>query len=306
MASRPIFRAARGINNAVQAHRLVYQEDGSCDLAEGVNVVIDDSGSMARRNGVNNVFIDSAHSLWSHGDYCFFVSDGRLMRYMPDGSIVVVYSSVGDMLMFFEWFQGRVWASNGPFRAILKDMTISSWTFQAHAENGDTRTLGLPDIFTILCAHAGRMFLVDGKMLYETEPGNARAVSLSDLPIVFDSNIKDIVSVGRASKSQRGIFVSTEKSIYFLSGSSKSDFIFQEVLDEPAVPGTMKKCPLIELGSNDADGFGAMWVCKSGVFQATPDGSLKNVTTGRLVFDQATSGSAVILPGQYFFSLEVE
>ncbi|MCE5199074.1 hypothetical protein LLG39_08865 [bacterium] len=307
MATRPIFKAARGLNNAIEAHRLTYDsETGACDLAEAVNVIIDDSGSVSRRKGVQNHFEDPAHSLWSHGDYCFFVSNGRLMRYIKNGSIVTVHPSVGDIPMFFEWFQSHVWANNGLFRAILKDLTISSWDFLFQAEAGDTRTMGLPDSFTRIAAHAGRMFAVSGNLLYESEPGNARAFSLSDLPLVFESDIIDMISVGQTGKSQRGLFVSTREAVHFLSGTSRANFIKQEVLSEPVAPGTMTRCPLSEISSNGADGTGAMWVCHSGVFQGLPDGSVKNTTTGRLVLSKPVSGAAAILPGQYFFSLEVE
>lgn len=52
MATAPVFRGALGLNNVVEPHRLKYREDGFCELAEAVNVIIDDSGSVKRRFGI--------------------------------------------------------------------------------------------------------------------------------------------------------------------------------------------------------------------------------------------------------------
>lgn len=303
MARKPIFIAARGLNNAIEPHRLTYAEDGSCDLAESVNVIIDDSGSIMRRFGIIEKYGSPAHSLWSKNEYCFFVSAGNLMRYLTSGSTVQVLAGVGDATMYYTWFQGRVWASNRTSKIILKDMTVSSWDAVTPQISGDTRVLGMPSSFGPIAAHAGRIFVADGNLLYESEPGNARAFSMSELPLVFDSEIIGLLSVGTVESA--GLFVFTKYSVVFLAGHSREDFIMREVLNEPAVPGTICQCPMSEISEKTSSGQGGYWVCQTGVYQGYPDGSVRNVTNGRLKLDSAISGAAAVLPGQFFFSLEV-
>lgn len=302
MATKPVFRATSGLNNVLEPHRLQYGDDGGCPLAEAVNVIIDDGGGVRRRKGRALLFDGPAHSLWSWGPYCFFVSEGALYRRMANGTNVVVHASCGDAPMFFEKFGGRVYCSNGTFRAILHDLTIESWSASIPQQyRSDTRVLGLPSSFTRLIAHAGRMYLVDGMFLWETEPHLPGCVDMSREPISFGVDIEDGISV------RGGIFISTKYGVKFLAGSSREDFVTYDVHDSPAVPGTMTRIAGDEVGSSDMiQGMGAIWTARAGVCVGSEEGKVTNVTSRRLVFDNAISGAGVVIPGQYFFSLEVE
>jgi len=301
MATKPVFRATSGLNNVLEPHRLQYGEDGGCPLAEGVNVIIDDGGGVRRRKGRSLIFDGPTHSLWSWGLYCLFVSEGALYRRMASGTNVTVHASCGDAPMFFEKFGGRVYCSNGTFRAILKDLTIESWNATIPQQyRSDTRTLGLPSSFTRLIAHAGRMYLVDGMFLWETEPHLPGCVDMSREPISFGATIQDGIAV------RGGIYISTEWGVKFLAGSSREDFVVYDVHDSPAVPGTMARITGDAVGGGDMmDGMCAIWTARDGVCLGSEEGKVTNVTSRRLVFDNAISGTGVVIPGQYFFSLEV-
>ena len=93
MATVPVFRRSLGLNNVIEPHRLVYREDGACPFAEAVNIIIDDNGSFKRRFGIEKLHDGGAHSLWSKGEFCFFISSGNLYRVMLDGTVVLVTSS---------------------------------------------------------------------------------------------------------------------------------------------------------------------------------------------------------------------
>jgi len=302
MAKAPLFRATSGLNNVLEPHRLRYGDDGGCPLAEAVNVIIDDGGGVRRRKGRKLLFDGPVHSLWSWGPYCFFVSEGALYRRMASGANVTVHASCGDLPMFFEKFAGHVYCSNGPFRAILKDMTIESWSATVPQQyRSDTRTLGLPPSFTRLIAHAGRMYLVDGMFLWETEPHLPGCVDMSREPISFGTMIQDGIAV------RGGIFISTEWGVKFLAGSSREDFVTYDVHDSPAVPGTTARITGDAVGDGDMmDGMCAIWTARDGVCLGSEEGKVTNVTSRRLVFDKAISGAGIVIPGQYFFSLEVE
>ena len=57
MATAPVFRASRGLNNVIEPHRLGYSEDGACYFVEAVNVIVDDGGSFKRRFGKKEVIL---------------------------------------------------------------------------------------------------------------------------------------------------------------------------------------------------------------------------------------------------------
>ena len=127
MAVAKVFSATSGLNNVIEPHRLKYGEDGGCPLAEAVNVVVDDSGSVKRRYGIIERVAAPCHSLWASGEYCFFVSDGKLYRYFANGNTALVHDSCGDSQMFWCEFGGKVYCSNGTFRAVLKDSRIGTF-----------------------------------------------------------------------------------------------------------------------------------------------------------------------------------
>lgn len=302
MAVFPIFRATSGLNNIIEANHLRYTEGGKCPLAAGVNVIIDDAGGVRRRKGIDNKFSGASHSLWSWGPYCFFVSDGDLYRYLSDETVVKVYADCGDDKLHFEEFGGRVYCSNGSFKAILKDMTISSWSASVPQQyRSDTRVFGLPENFTKIFAHAGRMYLVDGIFLWESEPHNPSCVQLSRDPMQFGSGIIDAVSV------KTGIYLSTAYDVKFLEGTSREDFVVHDIYDSPMVAGTATRIAGSAIAEgNFIEGMAAIWVSKNGVCVGSDRGRVYNFTDRSLVFDNAILGTSAAIPGQYFFSLEVE
>lgn len=302
MATAPVFRATSGLNNVIEPHRLKYDKDGGCPLAEAVNIIIDDGGSFKRRYGRILKVEGPCHSLWSWGPYCFFVSEGALYRYYGNGTTVQVHASCGDLPMYFEEFGGKVYCSNGLFRAILSGNTISSWNATVPTQfASDTRTLGLPTSFTKICRHAGRMYLVDGAYLWESEPSNPGCVDLGAGYMTVGEGITDIISV------RGGMYLSTATRTYFLSGSSKADFVLVDAHPSPIVPGTCAKIVADQVGDGGmVQGVAAIWTSRDGVCIGSEDGKVINVTSRRLAFDKASSGAGVVIPGQYFFSLEVE
>lgn len=302
MAVQPIFKGATGLVNAVEAHRLRYFENGFCQLAEAVNVIIDDAGSVKRRFGISSLFEGPVHSLWSKGKYCFFISAGDLYRRTMEGTNVLVTSAVGDYPAFFALFQDKCYMANGSVKLIIDDSSVTAWTANIPTQlKGDSRVLGMLSGFTRLCTHSGRMFvLVDGNRLWQSEPGNARCFDLAAGSIPF-SGVTGIISVGT------GLYVSHAGGVEFIAGSSKDDFEPRSVYTKPIIPGTLSVIDGSDVDSG-IEYFGklAIWVSSDGVCLGDSRGVVHNKTSRSLVFDKAISGAAAVMPGYYFFSLEVE
>ena len=307
MATAPIFRKALGLNNVTEPHRLRYEEDGSCFLAEAVNVIIDDSGSVKRRYGTEQKVAGACHSLWSWGEYCFFVAGGQLFRFYPNATqkAVLVHPSCGDAEMFWEEFAGKIYCNNGAFRAVLQGTNVSSWDAKVPLQyKADSRVLGMPDTFSKMCSYASRMYLVSGQYLWESEPGNPSCYNLGTGYLDFGEPILDVIAV------TEGLYVSTVSYIYFLKGTSSENFIKIKAYDAPMVAGTCRQIHGDDIGTmfdfrSAFDGMCAVWVTQKGVCFGASDGRVYNVSSRNVVFDKALYGAGVVMPGQYLFSLEV-
>ena len=301
MAVAKVFSATSGINNVIEPHRLKYGEDGGCPLAEAVNVVVDDSGSVKRRYGIIQKVAGACHSLWAKGEYCFYISGGKLYRLMASGSSVLVDDTCGDSPMFWAEFAGRVYCNNGVFRAMLTGMTITPWVASVPVlRPTDTRTLGMPATFGRICSFAGRIFAVDDRFLWESEPGNPWCFDLGAGYMDFGETITDIVAV------RGGLYVSTKTRVFFLDGSSKADFKKFEVYQYPMISGTSCQVAGDDVGGADMlQGVCAVWVSPNGVCFGSEDGRVNNVTSRKVAFDNGLYGAGVVMPGQYLFSLEV-
>ena len=302
MAKAPVFRVTSGLNNAEEPHRLEYGEDGGCPLSEAVNVVVSNGGGLRRRYPKRLVHDKLAHSFWSHGDYAFFCSEGKLYRMLEDETLLTVSPSVGGAEMSYAEFMGKIFCTNGMFRGVIDGPMLYPWTESVPSSrpDSDTRQLGFPSVFSRIFTHAGRMCLVDADKVWVGEPFNPGCYDLGSGPFSLGSSVVDFASV------KNGIYVSNEEGVYFLAGSSKSDFMPRLVHDEPIVRGTCLSTPAHALRlSNFGNGLAAVWVSRSGVFVGMNNGEIVNVSDSRLRLPVATRGQACIYDGYYIFSLEV-
>ena len=298
-----IFKGSLGLNTAIEPHRLRYNDAGFCEFAEGVNIIIDDNGSFKRRFGIEKLHDGVAHSLWSKGAFCFFISGGDLYRVMLDGTVVLVTSGIGDIPMYFEMMHGKVYCSNGLVKLVLTDTTVSSWIANVPSQmKDDKRVLGMISSFTKIKAHGGRFFVQTHEGICQSEPGNPGCFDIANCLLPF-REVHDFVSVGS------GMYLSCEDGVVFLEGYSKENFQRKVVYSRKAIPGTMTTVDGSDVGdgvTTEFYGVTAVWVSDNGVCFGDARGFVENKTSRALVFDQAISGAGVVIPGQYFFSLEVE
>ncbi len=121
----PTFRTFAGIKNTVEPERL-----GPQDLADGVNVDLDNAGLLRRRGGQTGTSIDDAvHSIWSPEDesLCLFVQDGELRRLELDYSSSVLATGLSEDPMAYVPMNRRVYFSNGRIRGVLDNGMVRGW-----------------------------------------------------------------------------------------------------------------------------------------------------------------------------------
>src|SRR4051794_25475570 len=90
-----------GISNKLTAERIqgIPAKDAPLvDLAEAVNVDIDNSGKVWRRSGQTLQSAGAAHSLWSEDriGICLYVRDGMMYRLNEDMTSTALAAGLGD------------------------------------------------------------------------------------------------------------------------------------------------------------------------------------------------------------------
>lgn len=117
------FTAFAGVCNTLPPERLK-----PTDLTAAVNVTIDDSGRVARRDGqALQVAAAGAHSLWADGDLCCYVRDGGMYRLWPDLQSELVALGLSDAPMAYVRVADRVYHSNGHVTGLLDEGRVRSW-----------------------------------------------------------------------------------------------------------------------------------------------------------------------------------
>lgn len=173
-------RRFAGINNLDALERLVgvpSRDVPAVDLADAVNVDLDDSGRISRRAGQTLMLGGPAHSLWSNGDLCLFVQDGMMFRLYPDMSTEPVAAGLSDSPLAYAQVNNRIYHADGEFAAVFDEGRVRSWgiplslTDVAASITGGTLPAGVYQFaMTVLradgqesgCGLAARLDLPDG------------------------------------------------------------------------------------------------------------------------------------------------
>lgn len=297
---RTLFGGAMGINNRAEPHNLARDADtGNVELAEGVNIEIQDDLSVSSRAGRATVRAGQCHSMWADGGFCFFVDQGVLYRLFPSENVGQVHPSVGTARMSYALAMGRVYAANGSQQMIITDSTVSNWVHTPIQQSvSDKRTLGFPAPFNLVAWHSSRMLVACGNVLYNSElfiPG------LYDLEqyLQFTTPIIELVSM------RGGVYLSTMERTVFLPGADIASFKEEVHLrDVPMVPGTARVVPGRSVGKG-VSGKCLMWVGPNGeVCVGSESGELLEVLDRQIYLEKHTKGGSVFRRGQFIFSLE--
>ena len=122
MADIPYERFA-GVRNTLPVERLKPE-----DLAEAVNVTLDDSGRVARRAGQTlRVAGSGMHSLWSDGEVCCYVRNGGMYTLDPALTPTLVALGLSERPMAYASVAGRVYHSNGVNTGVLEAGRVRGW-----------------------------------------------------------------------------------------------------------------------------------------------------------------------------------
>lgn len=186
------FKAFAGLRNTLPVERLKPE-----DLAEAVNVTLDDSGRVARRDGQTlRVPGSGMHSLWSDGAVCCYVQGGGMYTLDTALTPTLVALGLNDNPMAYTSVAGRVYHSNGKATGVLDEGRVRAWGIPLDGLTlGATATSGALPAGTYQFAMT--WLTVDGQ---ESGTGLAGRIELADGGgIVFTWEVPDDLRITYAA-----------------------------------------------------------------------------------------------------------
>lgn len=172
--------------------------------------------------------------------------------------------------------------------------TETTWTYRGDgARLGAplrTQFTGPPPAGQVIAYHLGRLFVADGRYLYESDPYHPELFDPRRY-VVFESAIQIVAPV------LDGLYVGTETETVFLGGADAGSFRRVHLADYGAIRGTVARIAAQHIGEGSQRGEAAIWASPRGFCAGFAGGAFTNLTDR--VFDVPASlhGAAAIRTG---------
>lgn len=294
-----LFRGAVGINNKTDPARLQYNpETGVEELAAGVNVDISSSKRIGRRKGYTLELAKAAHSIFSCGEYCLFVSSNALCVLEPDYTWSAIRNVAVGATMRYVRAGTDIYYCNDNERGIVRDRISYSWVAADYVGPPTIKTFSDPPTGHLLELYNGVMLVAEDNVLWHSEPYAYSWFDLAKNYIQFSERLTMIKAV------QGGVFVSTEKETFFHKGGAVKEFQQSKIADYPAIEGTEVTVNASRVGDGNITGLAAMWASTEGVCFGGPDGYFRNFTERKLEYPFARYGAGLYRDGKYICLLK--
>lgn len=264
-----------GMNNRVPDTRL-GTKDGSW-LRSAVNVDLDESGFLSRRDGTTLVQAGTGcHSMWGDGEKAFYV-DGGVLYQVTDQTeaftrtVVTNGFAAGVPVSYGRVDEHTTYWTNGLLGGRIVDGVNHPWSDYVDTASGKYAPMPLG---TIVRFYNGRLLVARDDVLFFSE------AYLLDRYAPADNFIQFLAPITLVVATEGGVFVVADKTYWFGGALNKTEM--RMVLDYGGVPGS----------EFVADG-GYGWMSKRGMVVAKADGSAENVQEKALAIDSAAVGASV-------------
>ena len=299
-----LFSGTTGLNVKVDPTRLTYNpETGVQELSVGLNVDIDNTGRISRRKGFTELSSGDFHSIFCDGGACIFVTGDALCILHDD----YTYSSLRNVTPGAKvracQVNTDIYYCNGYETGIvaMPEGVSAGWTMGTYHGPDTDREFSDPPVGTDIALYKGRIWVVQGNVVWCSEPYGFNLFDLTRSYVAVDSGIRMIRAV------RDGFYVSSETKTYFYKGDKVKDLVVTPVANYPVVQysdvnfhGRMAfpigGNPFIDYNSGE---LSAMWMSEKGVCYGGFDGDFRNLTEDKLVLPAAITGSGLFHEGKY-------
>lgn len=288
-----------GIRNTVGEDRLK-----SSELVSAVNVDLDDAGQARRRRGYTQHSNAVCHSLVTLGDVTLVVKDGVLGQLYPDWSFVAIvpvgpeplcYTRIGDTIFYSSSVTAGKLVNGVPAQwgATVGDQWISPVLRPSETLGAISgKLLGGPPNATSMEVYKGRLYLAHRNLVWVTELYLYDLVDKTKNFLQFEDDVTLLAAV------DDGIYVGTERNLYFLQGTFSEGLKRSVVMGTGVVPGSCVRVPFVKADprarSGPApEGQGPMFLTLGGVVLGLNGGQAYNLTQDHFVFPDAIGAAAL-------------
>jgi hypothetical protein len=228
----------KGLNTVIDNSEIDYNPAKGVEyLSEALDVQISDVGKIQRRPGYMKKAAGDFQGSFNYLNLSLVVSGDSLYRVNPDYSTTLVKSGLTGDLYDFVGVNEEVYYVNGKEIGIVdKDGEWKSWSFTQYVGPVANKKFGQPPIGHMITYHNARMYVAVENAVFYSEPFFYSAFDYARGYIPFSSRIRLLEAI------PEGLFVGTEKEIFFLKGTVPQEFDIARVADYPA---------LINLSSNN-------------------------------------------------------
>jgi len=295
-----LFSHATGLNTKDDPTREVVDEKiGIKNLSSAVNVTIDNTGGINRRQGYNQTVSGEFHSIWSDQGSCFAIKEtvtyGSIMQIGVDLLATGVRANLtkNKRMSFLDW-NSETYYTNGFQNGVINNGVSSAWPQGSYAGPDTTRQFENAPVGSHLAKHKGRMIVAEDNVIWFSEPYAPGLFDKSRMFWQFGTRIRMVKSV------TEGLFVSDENNTYFLSGSSPLDFEQKTIAPYPVHEWSVAH-DMLELDDLNLDqkGLGIIWSSPKGICIGLPTGEFVNITKDKLTYPTSFNKGACLTCGYH-------
>jgi hypothetical protein len=236
-----------------------------------VNLDVTNTGPLQRRVGVDLVTPGDCHSLWSahESNVAYYVSGTTLYQFDGSNSVTVATGLTPTFKVSYAKVADDIYWSNGIQSGVLIG-GVSNVHWGAQEPTGSLGQTYMHQVRgNIIRHHHGRLYAIDGRVIWATDPMDYMRVDMMRGFIQLESEITLFEPVSN------GIFVGTSnEGVRFMVGSDFKQFQLAKADPLPAIRGSGLSIPGALFGSI---GQAAIWLTRNGWVFGYGDGATKRL-----------------------------
>ena len=253
-----------------------------------VNYDVSTRGPLVRRTGTTKVVTaDDVHSLWAPKDSNtgYYVAGSTLYSFDGTTSTALVSGLTPGFQVSYAKVADDIYWSNGVQSGVITNATNIAWgATTTTGELGQTYAAQVRG--TIIRHYRGRIYAVDGRVIWATEPMDYMRVDLMRGFMMMESEVTLFEPVSN------GIFVGTaNEGVRFLAGNDYKNATLEKADNLPAVRGSGLA---VEGAQFESIGQGAIWLTTSGWVYGSGEGATKRLAESMLALPDYQSATTMI------------
>jgi hypothetical protein len=296
-----LYSGSAGLNTRLDPQRLSSDPAG-IELAQAVNVSIDDKGLITLRYGGGLISSAVYSSCFCDGGDCFVVqertSDAAILKVVslsPFTTAGVRSGLTKGLRMAWAQTGQDTFYSNGTENGYIRAGVSAAWPVNTNDNPDDDRQFltEIPKANHIAFRQHGQVLLAVGDSILANDfPFLYGAFCLRSGAIAaFESDVTMLVAVGDGFYASDG-----RRTWFFRQMEGWYNYRQELVEDAPALEGSaaIDLVKLSEIGMESQD-FGAVWASTNGVCLGAGNGQMANRTKAKVVYpDGYTAGACLI------------